>query len=191
MNKVLEYIGVVALLSLAGVLFFYLADVGAIGKAATAIQVMKDASSFVVLYVAATLLTAYLVVVANIKFVYRFIAIPLWLAFSLSLLVAIDDFLGYAYPDMPEEGELIHYVVLHEKGTKHKWVELWLYHREENRTRLYSIPYTPKTDEELNRGMKMKEEGERVKVKKKVGSRTTSGALELHKIPYSRPDSKD
>lgn len=140
-------------------------------------------------FLVAMLITAWLMVVAKANFWIRFLAIPIWLVFSISMLVAIDRTAGYAYPAKPTEGELINYLVLRDPNSEKKIIEIWIYHSDIARTRLYRFPYTPEADEELHNGMRLKGEESRVMIKRHSGMKD-SGVFEVHEIPHFQLPSK-
>lgn len=109
-------------------------------------------SWFIALFLSASLFTAYLVIVADIKFIIRFLAIPLWLVFTLSTLITIDKFLGYAYPVVPPKSTLIAYRIFLDTEAGVKKIESWMYDRSKRTTRLYVYDWNEEREEELKKG---------------------------------------
>jgi hypothetical protein len=121
-------------------------------------SVFAGLSWFVAVFVAATLFTAYLVVVAKIKFIIRFLAIPLWLVFTLSTIFTIDQFLGYAYPVVPPKAQVLSYRMFLEHETGVKMLEAWV-GLKTGRTRLYKFEWTEEREEELKKGSQSSAKG--------------------------------
>lgn len=138
---------------------YSLANLGVFNNIENAIQVFEGLGWFVGCFLLATLFTAYLVVIADTKFLYRFLAIPTWLMFSFTLLVALDQFLGYTYPALPPQAELLSYRVIRDPDTNVRIVEAWMYLKEENRTRAYRFPYDKDQEEALYKAMRAKARG--------------------------------
>jgi len=137
---------------------FVLVDIEFMDSLANLTSVFSGLSWFIALFLSASLFTAYLVIVADIKFIIRFLAIPLWLVFTLSTLITIDKFMGYAYPIVPPKSQLISYRIFLETDSGQKMIESWMYSRD-GTTRLYKFEWTEKREEQLKKGQKSAEAG--------------------------------
>ena len=127
--------------------------------------VFDGMSWFIVSFILATLFVSYLVIIANTKFLIRFAAIPLWLIFTIMLLVTIDKFLGYPYPIYPPQSKLIAYRILQSEDGK--MIEAWMYLKKNNRTRLYTFPYSVVSEKALKQAKKEGRQGKSVEVELK------------------------
>jgi len=114
---------------------------------------------FVGAFVIAVLWTAYLTIVADIKFIFRFIAIPAWLVFTISLLIVIDGVFGFAYPDLPPKSQVISYRIVGIKNPQEATIEAWMYITDSERTRLYIFPYTAEREQVLKESLKGRKRG--------------------------------
>lgn len=131
---------------------FVLVDIEFMDSLANMTSVFEGLSWFIALFLSASLFTAYLVIVADIKFIIRFLAIPLWLVFTLSTLITIDKFLGYAYPVVPPKSTLIAYRIFLDTEAGVKKIESWMYDRSKGTTRLYVYDWNEEREEELKKG---------------------------------------
>ena len=163
MRKLFEFAGVVALLFAIGAGIYSFFNIGVFSNVDTAIQVFSGLEWFVTLFAIATIFVSYLVVVADMKFKFQFLAIPAWLAFSFALASALDQFIGYPYPAVPPKAQVLEYRVIFNQD-KSKTIEAWMYLPEDHRTRAYSFPHTPNREEALYEGMQAKARGQGVLV---------------------------
>jgi len=159
MRKLLEFVGIIALLFIVGAGIYSFFNLGVFNNIDTAIQVFDGLGWFVTLFGIATVFTSYLVVIADTKFLFRFLAIPAWLAFSFALLATLDQFIGYPYPGIPPKAQVLEYRVLF-NDDKSRTIEAWMYLPKDSRTRAYSFPHTPDREESLYKGMQAKSRGE-------------------------------
>jgi len=134
---------------------------------------------FIGLFIAASLFTGYLVVVAKINFLLRFLAIPLWLVFTVATLVTIDQFLGYAYPSVPPKAQVMAYRMYLDPDTRIKMIEAWMRDKKDGRTRLYKFEWTDEREEKLKQGEESDGEGIKIEVELKEGS--------VKDIPFGKP----
>jgi hypothetical protein len=123
---------------------------------------------FIGLFAAATLFTAYLVIVAKINFFLRFLAIPLWLMFTISTLITIDHFLGYAYPVVPPKAQVMAYRMYLDRETDTRMIEAWML-KKDGRTRLYQFEWTEEREGKLKEGRQKTGEGIPVDVELREG----------------------
>jgi len=127
---------------------------------------------FIGAFVVAILWTAYLSVVADIKFIFRFVAIPAWLIFTVGLLVVIDGFMGFPYPGVPPQTQPISYRVVNFKNPDEATIESWMYLIDEKKTRLYRFPYTKTREEALKQAMEKLKRGFKVEVDLNINKTT-------------------
>lgn len=157
---------------------YFLVNIEFMDSLDNATSVFNGLGWFIGLFIAATLFTGYLVVVAKINFFLRFLAIPLWLVFTLATLVTIDQFLGYAYPVVPPKSQVMAYRVFLDKDTRIKMIESWMFN-ENGRTRLYKYEWTEEHEEKLKEGNQATKEGIPLEVDLRAG--------EFIDIPYGKP----
>ena len=119
---------------------------------------------FIVSFVSAILWTAYLTVVADIKFIFRFIAIPAWLVFTVSLMITLNGFMGKPYPGVPPQSQVIQFRVVKAISKDELLIESWMYLTNERVTKLYRFPHTPKREQALRRALGMQVRGQKVEV---------------------------
>ena len=110
-----------------------------------------------------TLFTAYLVVIAPTKVFLRFLAIPAWLIFSLTLIVTVDQFMGYSYPSLPPQAMVISYHILKDEN-KVKTIEAWMWLKDEGRARAYNFPWTLEREKALYEARSGAQKGEPVEI---------------------------
>ena len=164
-RKTLEFLGVAAFMFVIGMGAYAFTNLGVFNNIENAINIFRGLEWFVGSFALATLFTAYLVVVADMRFVFRFLAIPAWLAFAFTLLMALDQFMGYAYPSLPPESKLLSYRVIRDPDTNVRIVEAWMYLPKENKTRAYTFPFNRNQEEALYRAKRKGARGQDVKVK--------------------------
>jgi len=179
---------------------FVLVDIEFMDSLANMLNVFAGLTWFLGLFLTASLFTAYLVIVAKIKFIIRFLAIPLWLVFTLSTLITIDKFLGYAYPMIPPKSQLITYRIFLESESNTKMIESWMYLREGG-TRLYKYEWKKEHEDELKKGRKANEAGAPIEIDlvgeipddrpigKQQGSHINHGILHRGLPPKAEDDS--
>jgi len=163
MNKIAEFVIIIASMIgiIAGIIEF--GQIGNLESIANLVNVFSGLGWFLGAFIVASLFTAYLVVIAPIKFFLRLLAIPAWLVFSVSLLVTVDQFMGYSYPAIPPQSTVIAYYVF--KGPENqRMIEAWMYLRDEGRARAYNFPHTPEREQALEEGRKGAAKGEPVEV---------------------------
>ncbi len=153
MNKLFEMLGIAVFMFVIGMGAYSFINLGVFNDFDSAIKIFDGLGWFVSLFGLATLFTSYLVVIADTKFYFRLLAIPAWLAFSFSLLVALDQFIGYPYPGVPPKSQVLQYRVLID-GDKTKLIEAWMYHSQEDKTRSYRFLHTIENEEKLNQAMR-------------------------------------
>lgn len=128
-------------------------------------SIFAEAGFYLISLFIATLFTSYLVTACtdmNVRF--RYLAIPIWLWFSASMIFAVDRFFGYAYPALPPQAELISYRAVYNPETKTKNLETWMYLKDQYKTRSYVFPYSAKLEDALYKAMRMKAAGKKVLV---------------------------
>ena len=163
-RKWIEFFGIVAFLFVIGGGAYSYLNLGVFNNFDNAIRIFDGLGWFVGTFALASLFTAYLVVVADMRFIFRFLAIPAWLAFSFTLLAALDQFMGYSYPATPPQGHLLSYRVIRDTQTGTRHVEAWFYFYDQQRTRAYIFPFDRDQEEAMYRAMRMKARGEMVEV---------------------------
>jgi len=161
MNKFIEFVSVIALLFIVGAGAYSFFNLGLFNDHSAAVQVFDGLGWFVGLFGIATVFTSYLVVIADTKFIFRFLAIPAWLAFSFALLAALDQFIGYPYPGVPPKAQVLQYRVISNSDNT-KTIEAWMYLLNDHQTRAYSFPHSPNREEALHEAMQAKARGEMV-----------------------------
>ena len=163
MRKLIEFISVIALLFVVGAGGYSFFNLGIFNDIDAAVRVFDGLGWFVSLFAIATIFTSYLVVIADTKFIFRFLAIPAWLAFSFALLAALDQFIGYPYPGVPPKSQVLQYrVITNEDRTK--TIEAWMYLSSDYRTRVYAFPHTPNREEAMHEAMQGNARGELIEV---------------------------
>ena len=163
MRKLIEFISVIALLFVVGAGGYSFFNLGIFNDVDAAIRVFDGLGWFVSLFAIATIFTSYLVVIADTKFIFRFLAIPAWLAFSFALLAALDQFIGYPYPGVPPKAQVLQYRVITNED-RSKSIEAWMYLFSDRRTRVYAFPHTPNREEAMHEAMQGKARGELIEV---------------------------
>ncbi len=163
MKKLIEFISVIGLLCIVGAGGYAFFNLGIFNDMDAAVKVFDGLGWFVSLFALATIFTSYLVVIADTKFIFRFLAIPAWLAFSFALLAALDQFIGYPYPGVPPQAQVLQYRVIGNQD-RTKTIEAWMYLTHDYKTRVYSFPHTPDREEALYEAMQGNARGEMVEV---------------------------
>ena len=138
-------------------------QVGNLESIANLTNVFNGLEWFLGAFVIASLFTAYLVVIAPTKVFLRFLAIPAWLIFSISLLVTVDQFMGYSYPALPPQATVMSYY-MYKNADNTKMIEAWMYLKDEGRTRAYNFPYSREREKALETGLKGAQKGEPIEV---------------------------
>ncbi len=176
MKKLIEFASIIALLFIIGAGGYSFFNLGIFNDIDAVISVFDGLGWFISLFAIATIFTSYLVVIANTKFIFRFLAIPAWLAFSFALLSALDQFIGYPYPVIPPKSQVLQYrVISNEDQTK--TIEAWMYLPSDYRTRLFSFPHSPNREEALNEAMQAGARGELVLIDMKPSDRAIGNDL--------------
>ena len=169
MKKLTEFLIIILLMAgiLAGVVEY--GQVGSLEGIANLVNVFSGVEWFLGSFLIATLFTAYLVVIANTTVVLRFLAIPAWLVFSISLLVTVDQFMGYSYPAVPPKAKVLAYYVVPGLGQS-KTIEAWMYLKDEGRARAYNFPYTLEREEALYEALAATRKGENAELDLRRGN---------------------
>lgn len=184
MNKITEFVTIVIIMVgiIAGAVEF--GQMESLNSIANLVNIFAGVQMFLGAFVVASLFTAYLVVVAPIKFFIRLLAIPAWLIFSLSLLITVDQFMGYSYPAIPPQSEVISFYVYKDENNN-RMIESWMYLRDEGRARAYNFPHTPQREQALQLGKKAAGKGEPVEVDLRKGSGEEDGQEPESMIIYN------
>lgn len=180
-SKIFEFVMLVLFMIVTAIGIQSYVELGIFKDLTQAIEVFENLDWFIASFLLATLFTAYLVVVANIRFIFRFAAIPAWLALSFTLFVALDKSLGYPYPSIPPKAELIAYKVVRDKISNKRIIQAWMYLNEERRTRAYVFEHNPTYEETLYQAAKNRAQGKRVRVE----------LIPMDKIKIKRPRPED
>lgn len=168
MKKIIEFLAIIISMVVIAAAAIKFGKVGNLESIYNLINVFSDVGWFVGSFIIATLFTAYLVVIANTRVIIRFLAIPAWLVFSLSLLITVDQFMGYPYPAVPPQAKLMaYYITRGEDGTK--TIEAWMFLQKEGRARAYRFPYTLEREIVMNRAMRAGQLGEQVEINLRRG----------------------
>lgn len=163
MRKLIEFVSIIALLFVIGAGGYSFFNLGIFNDIDATIQVFDGLGWFISLFAIATVFTSYLVVIADTKFIFRFLAIPAWLAFSFALLTALDQFIGYPYPGVPPTSQVLQYrVIVNEDQSK--TIEAWMYLPTEYKTRVFSFPHSLNREEALYKTMRAKARGEYITI---------------------------
>lgn len=195
MKKLIEFISVIALLAIVAVGGYAFFNLGIFNDMDAAVRVFDGLGWFISLFALATVFTSYLVVIADTKFIFRFLAIPAWLAFSFALLAALDQFIGYPYPGVPPQAQVLQYRVIANQD-RTKTIEAWMYLTSDYKTRVYSFPHTPNREEALHEAMQGKARGQRMEVDmdpKKKGDNiiTPEDMITKYDIPHGGLPTKE
>jgi len=175
-NKIIEFVSILAFIVIATVLGHMLLNTGALSSIENIVNVFSGLGWFIGTFIVATLFTAYLVVIADTKFLVRFLAIPSWLVFTISLLITVDSFLGYPYPSIPPQSQVVAYrVVTHGENHNNRTIEAWMYFWRDNRTRAYSFPYSLEAEKKLLEGQQATANGVAMEVNLSGDKQTKSG----------------
>jgi hypothetical protein len=178
MSNVFKETILIALTAIAFIIAGYVTvDIEFMDTFGNASAVFDGLGWFVGLFAIATLFTAYLVIVAKIHFFLRFLAIPLWLVFTLSTIVTIDQFLGHAYPVVPPKAQALAYRIYLDGNTK--MIEAWMA-PDGKRTRLYKFEHTEEREEKLKEGQQATGEGIKMEIELR-------GDGSEDDIPFGRP----
>ena len=142
----------------------------------TSFEVVSEMKLVGFFFGAAVLFSLFLFITAQVNFWIRFVGIPIILALCIWGYAELDSILGYPYPGIPPtEVVLLGYTI--QSGKDHK-LELVIWVRDKDGTRLYKFPWTKKTEEKLKEAMK-----------KQQGSKGKEGGGTQYK--FSRGESKD
>ena len=159
-----EFIIILASIIITLLIGFNYVDITMFASLANITAVFDGMIIFVISFIIATLFTAWLVVIARTTFIIRFLAIPAWLIFTISLVITIDSFLGYPYPIVPAQSELIAYKIYFDDVKHKKMIEAWMYSMDEGKSRLYKFPYTKNNEKALKRATNEGKRGKRVEI---------------------------
>lgn len=183
MKKIAEFIAIVILMGgiVAGAIEF--GQVGSFDSLANLTNVFTGLEWFLGSFVVASLFTAYLVVIAPTKVFLRFLAIPAWLIFSISLLITVDQFMGYSYPAIPPQATVMSFYV-YKTPENVKMIEAWMYFKDEGRTRAYKFPHTLQREKALSMGQAGARKGEPVEVDLGKGVGRPDGQIPESMIIY-------
>jgi hypothetical protein len=151
-SKIIEFFSVIVCMIVASILGYTLIDTGALSSIEDLVTVFSGLGWFIATFIIATIFTAYLVVIADTKFFIRFLAIPSWLMFTISLVITVDNFLGHPYPTIPPQGQVGAYRVIVGENRNDRTIEAWMYFPIPNKTRLYTFPYSEKFEDALREG---------------------------------------
>ena len=163
MNKIVEFIIIVFVMVGTIVAAIEFGQIGNLESIANLVNVFSGLGWFLSAFGVATLFTAYLVVIAPTKLAFRFLAIPAWLVFSASLLITVDQFMGYSYPALPPQAAVISYYVYKDADNK-KMIESWMYLKDEGRARAYNFPHTLEREKALHQGQQGAKKGEPIEI---------------------------
>ncbi len=119
---------------------------------------------FLVSFAVAILWTAYLTIVADIKFIFRLVAIPAWLVFTISLMITLDGFMGKPYPGVPPQAQVIQFRIVKMIGKDEALIEAWMYLTKDRVSKLYRFPHTPKREQALRKALGMQVRGQKVEI---------------------------
>ncbi len=183
MKKIVEFIAIVILMGgiVAGLVEF--GQVGSFDSLANLTNVFTGLEWFLGSFIVASLFTAYLVVIAPTKVFLRFLAIPAWLIFSISLLITVDQFMGYSYPAIPPQATVMsYYMFKNEDGVK--MIEAWMYLQDEGRARSYNFPHTLEREKALAMGQAGAQKGEPIQVDLNKGEGRPDGQRPESMIIY-------
>ena len=163
MKKIVEFVFIIMLIVgiIAGTIEF--GQIGGIESLTNLASVFSGLGWFLGAFVITTLFTTYLVVIAPTKVYLRFLAIPAWLVFSLSLIVTVDQFMGYSYPAIPPQAMVISYHILKDDGNV-KTIEAWMWLKDEGKARAYNFPWTLAREKALYEAQTGAQKGEPVEV---------------------------
>jgi hypothetical protein len=140
-------------------------DLGSFGSIESLTYMFNGLGWFIGAFIFAALWTAYLTVIADINFMFRLIAIPVWLVFTIGLVITIDNFAGIAHPSVPPQSQVISFRIVKPTSHDSAIIEAWMYITSESRTRLYRFPHTQKKENALRQALKDRKRGRRVEVK--------------------------
>lgn len=163
MKKIVEFVFIIMLIAgiIVGAIEF--GQIGNIKSLSNLSNVFSGLGWFLVAFIITTLFTAYLVVIAPTKVFLRFLAIPAWLIFSLSLIVTVDQFMGYSYPAIPPQAKVLSYYILKDDGNV-KIIEAWMWLKDEGRARAYNFPWTLDREKALYEAQSAAQKGEPVEI---------------------------
>lgn len=163
MKKLIEFVVIIISMTAVVVGAIQFGNIGNLESIYNLVEVFSGVGLFIGSFIIATLFTAYLVVIAKTTVMVRFMAIPAWLVFSLSLLVTVDQFMGYSYPAVPPQSKLLAYHIIQEEDGI-KTIEAWMFLRKEGRARAYHFPYTLEREKVMNQAKRAGQRGENVEL---------------------------
>jgi len=118
----------------------------------------------------------YLFIAARLHWVLRFIGVPLLLAAALFTYSSLDRLLGFPYPgDIPENSHFLGYHL--QPMQADMYFTIWAYAGQDEKSRLYLVPYSQTQDEELRTYREKREQGQ-VGIRSKVKSSQAQEAPE-------------
>lgn len=174
MRKIIEFISILVVMGgtmIAAIEFGQLANLESIANLA---NVFTGLGWFVGSFIVASLIVSYLVVIAPTKVFLRFLAIPAWLMFSATLLITVDQLMGYSYPAIPPQATVVAYYV-YKDADNVEMIEAWMYFKDQGRARAYNFPYTLEREKALQQGQEGAGKGEPVEVDLRKGEGQPDG----------------
>lgn len=134
----------------------------------------------------------YLLIKLPASYKIKFIGIPVLIFGGFLAIQTFRDILGYPVPSsLPYKFTFLHYRVIHDNN--HKNIEVWII--ENNKSRLYVIPYTEKTEREMKEAKEranstgIPQEGRTIKQRNQYND--TYQDIMLYPIPYQQLAPKD
>jgi hypothetical protein len=129
----------------------------------TSFQIITQTKALAFLFGGAIIFSLFLFISARVPFWIRFVGIPIVLSLTIWGYSQLDNMLGYPYWGLPaQQTILLGYDVQRREGQ----LEIVIWVREENTSRLYLIPWSPEKEKQLKEAAERMKEGKIVGIQK-------------------------
>jgi hypothetical protein len=139
-------------------------------------QVLTQTKGLAFLFGGAIIFSLFLWIASRVPFWLRFLGVPIFLALTIWGYSEVDDMLGYPYWGIPTEQAVLLGYDVQPKGDQ---LEIILWVREKESSRLYATPWSMKKEEQLRKAMQGAKKGKRYAIKRvEPGEEAIQGAAE-------------
>lgn len=126
-------------------------------------QIITQTKALGFLFGGAIIFSLFLFISARVPFWLRFIGIPVVLSLTIWGYSQLDDMLGYPYWGLPTQETILLGYNIQRKGDQ---LEIVIWVREGDTSRLYLIPWSPEKEKQLREAEKRMKEGKIVGIQK-------------------------
>ena len=126
-------------------------------------QIITQTKALGFLFGGAIIFSLFLFISARVPFWLRFIGIPVVLSLTIWGYSQMDDMLGYPYWGLPTTDTIL---LGYDVQRKEDQLEIVIWVREENTSRLYLIPWSQKKEEQLKKAVGEMREGKIIGIQK-------------------------